>query len=87
MQILDEYKGIGSRIITNPLYDANVGIKDKRSNLTVNANLNLEYMLLKNLRLTEQLSYTRGMALTERFLPANHTSFATETDLTRKGSF
>ena len=87
LQILDEYKGIGSRIITNPLYDANVGIKDKRSNLTVNANLNLEYMLLKNLRLTEQLSYTRGMALTERFLPANHTSFATETDLTRKGSF
>ena len=87
LQIIDEYKGIGSTIITNPLYDANVGIKDLTHNLTVATSLNLEYMLLKNLRLTEQLSYTRGMARTERFLPANHTSFATETDLTRKGSY
>ena len=87
VQILDEYKGIGSTIITNPLYDANVGIKDLTRNLTIAASLNLEYMILKNLRLTEQLSYTRGMARSERFLPANHTSFATETDLTRKGSY
>jgi len=87
LQILDEYKGLGSTIITNPLYDANVGIKDITRNLTIAASLNLEYMLMKNLRLTEQLSYTRGMARTERFLPANHTSFATETDLTRKGSY
>lgn len=87
LQILDEYKGIGSTIITNPLYDAHVGIKDLTHNLTIAASLNLEYMLLKNLRLTEQLSYTRGMARSERFLPANHTSFATETDLTRKGSY
>ena len=87
LQILDVYKGVGSTVITNPLYDANVGIKDMTHNLTIATSLNLEYMILKNLRLTEQLSYTRGMARTERFLPANHTSFATETDLTRKGSY
>ena len=87
LQIIDEYKGIGNTTITNPLYNANVGIKDEMRNLNIASSLNLEYRLLSNLRLTEQLSYTRGLARTENFLPADHTSFATETDLTRKGRF
>lgn len=74
-------------IITNPLYNANVGIKDQTRNLTITTGLNLEYMILKNLRLTESLSYVRGMARTEKFLPSDHTSFATETDLTKRGSY
>ena len=86
-QIIDTYLGAGSRVITNPLYNAHVGIKDETNNLTIATSMNLEYMLLNNLRLTEQISYTRGMARTEKFKPANHTDFATETDLTRKGSF
>lgn len=73
--------------ITNPLYNANVGIKDLTHNLTISTGLNIEYMLLKNLRLTESLSYVRGMARTEKFLPSDHTSFATETDLTKRGSY
>lgn len=76
-----------SRIITNPLYDATVGIKDVSKSLSIAANLSLEYSILKNLRITEQLSYTRGMAGTDRFLPADHTSFELEDDLTRKGSY
>lgn len=83
-QILDSHFGVP---ITNPLYNANVGIKDITRNLTITTGLNLEYMLLKNLRLTENLSYVRGMARTEKFLPADHTSFATVTDLTKKGSY
>ena len=74
-------------IITNPLYDATVGIKDLSSSLSVTTNLSLEYMILKNLRITEQLTYMRGMAGTDRFLPATHTSFELEDDLTRKGSY
>lgn len=83
-QIIDSYKGY---IITNPLYDAHVGIKDGTSSLSITSSVNLEYMLLKNLRLTGQFSYTKGKANTDKFLPADHTSFATETDLTRKGSY
>lgn len=83
-QIIDSYKGY---IITNPLYDAHVGIKDETSSLSITSSVNLEYMLLKNLRLTGQFSYTKGKANTDKFLPADHTSFATETDLTRKGSY
>ncbi len=83
-QELDNYRGF---TITNPLYNANIGIKDETSNLSIASSLNLEYMILKNLRVTGQLSYTRGMASTDRFLPSDHTSFVTETDLTRKGSY
>ena len=86
-KVLDINNVANSVVVTNPLYDANVGIKDETNSLSIATNLSLEYMLLKNLRITEQLSYTRGMAGTERFLPADHTSFELETDLTRKGSY
>ena len=76
-----------SRIITNPMYDATVGIKDVTNSLTIAANLSLEYMILDNLRITEQLAYTRGMAGTDKFTPADHTSFELEDDLTRRGSY
>ena len=73
--------------ITNPLFDATVGIKDMTNSLNITTNLGLEYMILDNLRVTEQLAYSRGMAGTDKFLPANHTSFELEDDLTRKGSY
>ena len=76
-----------SKVITNPLYDATVGIKDLTNSLSMTTSLSLEYMILRNLRVTEQLSYSRGMAGTDRFLPADHTSFELEDDLTRKGSY
>lgn len=88
LQILDTHVGgTGSTPITNPLYNAHVGIHDFSRNLTIAGSLNLEYMLMKNVRISEQLSYTRGIARVEQFLPADHTRFATETDLTLKGSY
>ena len=88
IKVLDNNTVSGhSTVITNPLYDATVGIKDETNSLTIATNLSLEYALMKNLRITEQLSYTRGMAGTDKFLPADHTSFELEDDLTRKGSY
>ena len=88
VKVLDNNTVSGqSTIITNPLYDATVGIKDGSNSLNVTTNLSLEYMVLKNLRITEQLSYSRGLAGTDRFLPADHSSFELEDDLTRKGSY
>ncbi len=86
-QVLDNYKGSGSTTIVNPLYNATVGIKDKSRNLTIASTLNIEYQATKNLRFSEQLSYTRGMARNEIFLPAEHTKFATETDVILKGEY
>lgn len=86
--ILDNHKGSGGSVqVTNPLYNATVGIKDFSNSLSVFSGLNIEYQVSKNLRITESLSYTRGMARTERFLPATHTSFETQTDLTLRGSY
>lgn len=79
--------GGGSMLIYNPLYNATIGGKDFTRNLTITGNLNLEYMITGNLRLSEQLSYTRGMARSEKYRPANHTSFLSETELTKKGSY
>ena len=76
-----------STIITNPLYDATVGIRDLTNSLNITTSLSLEYMILKNLRVSEQFSYSRGMAGTDKFLPADHTSFELEDDLVRKGSY
>ena len=87
LQQLDNHTGLGSVPIANPLYNANVGIKDLTSNTNITASLNLEYRLLKNLRLTENVSYMRGMARTENFLPATHTVFITELDKTLRGSY
>ena len=87
-KILDNNTVSGqSTIITNPLYDATVGIKDLTNSLNITTSIGLEYMILKNLRITEQFSYLRGMAGTDKFLPADHTSFELEDDLTRKGSY
>ncbi|MGI6242631.1 MAG: SusC/RagA family TonB-linked outer membrane protein [Prevotella sp.] len=87
LQELDSYVGLTNTIIENPLYNAHVGIKDETHNTNITASLNLEYQLLKNLRLTEQVSYSRGIARSETFLPANHTSFLTVADKTLKGSY
>lgn len=88
IKVLDNNTVSGqSTLITNPLYDATVGIKDGTNSLSMTTNLSLEYMVLKNLRITEQLSYSRGMAGTDRFTPADHTSFELEDDLTRRGSY
>ena len=87
LQHLDNYIGAGSTLIGNPLYDANVGIKDGRHSTNIAAGLNIEYRLSDNLRLTEQVNYSRGMARTERFLPADHTRFLNQADKTLKGSY
>ena len=86
-QILDNFTAAGSTTVTNPLYNSNIGIKDLQRSLSIASSLNFEYMILDNLRLTESLQYTRGTARTEKFLPADHTSFANETDKTLKGSY
>ncbi|MBR3977878.1 MAG: SusC/RagA family TonB-linked outer membrane protein [Bacteroidaceae bacterium] len=88
IKVLDNNTVSGqSTVITNPLYDATIGIKDMTNSLNVTTSIGLEYMILDNLRITEQFSYSRGMAGTDKFLPADHTSFELEDDLTRKGSY
>ena len=48
LQQLDNHTGAGSVPIANPLYNANVGIKDLTSNTNITASLNLENRQYKN---------------------------------------
>lgn len=84
---LDNYIGASSVVVQNPLYNALVGIKDQTHNTNISSSLNIEYTPIPNLRITEQVNYIRGMARSERFLPASHTSFLNQTDKTLKGSY
>ncbi len=89
-QHLDSINGVNGKPINNPLYNSNIGILDKTHNLNIATSLNIEYRILNNLRISEQLSYTRGIARSEHFLPANHTSFLdsnNESDKIKRGSF
>lgn len=89
-KILDN-KNMGTGVvrekIINPLYNAQYNPKDFSTNLNFFSGLNLEYAIMENLRVTAQLSYTRGMARTERFRPAQLTDFEETLDLTKKGSY
>lgn len=73
--------------IMNPLYNAQYDPKDFSTNMNLFTGLNLEYALMENLRFTGQISYTRGMARSERFRPAQLTDFETTLDLTKQGSY
>ena len=89
-KILDT-KGLGAgysnQSIYNPLYDSQFNARNETNNLNITAQLNAEYMLLNNLRLTAQLSYMRGMARTEAFSPAGMTRFDQVQDLTQRGAY
>lgn len=89
-KILDT-KGLGAgyanQSIYNPLYNSQFNARNETNNLNITAQLNAEYMLLSNLRLTAQLSYMRGMARTEAFSPAGMTRFDQVQDLTQRGAY
>lgn len=90
LKILDDKimsPGVGSRLVTNPLYNTLFPFKSFSKNFNVVDNLSIEYALRENLRFSTQLSVSKGSALSEDFRSMNHTDFASEEDLTKKGSY
>ncbi|MDR0545055.1 MAG: SusC/RagA family TonB-linked outer membrane protein [Odoribacteraceae bacterium] len=60
----------------NPLYNAAIGIKDESSYTTITENLYIEWTPAESLRFTGKLGVSKAANDAERFLPADHTSFA-----------
>jgi TonB-linked SusC/RagA family outer membrane protein len=60
----------------NPLYNATLGGKDETSYTTITENLYVEWTPRESLRLTGRLGVNKSVNDAERFLPADHTSFA-----------
>ncbi|HEY8894730.1 MAG TPA: SusC/RagA family TonB-linked outer membrane protein [Niastella sp.] len=71
----------------NPLYNAGLNVVNKMAyNNIINAT-NIEWLPAKGLRLSGRLQITKQHDETDRFLPASHTRFANESDITKKGSY
>lgn len=90
LKVLDNKSGgigIGSQVITNPLYNTQFKQKDFTKSLSLSNNLNLEYSPLTNLHFTTRVSYVRGVASEERFKPASHTDFELVDELIKRGSY
>ena len=86
-----EIKGMGAgtqrRTITNPLYNIQFPYKDMSENFSVTDNFSIECAIKENLRVNMAASLSKGTARTEVFKSMNHTDFADEKDLTKKGSY
>ena len=60
----------------NPLYNANLGVKDESNYTTITENFYIDWAVLENLRVTGRLGVTKSHNDSERFLPGEHTNFA-----------
>lgn len=79
--------GIGTKDITNPLYNTQFPFKSFTKNFNVTDNMSIEFAIRENLRLNAQFSLSKGTANGEDFRSMNHTMFANEDDITKKGSY
>lgn len=88
---LIEYKSMGAGTqreeITNPLYNIQFPYKDMTENFSVTDNFAIECAIQENLRVNVAASLTKGTARSEVFKSMNHTDFAGEEDLTKRGSY
>lgn len=88
--ILD-VKGLGTGIqrqtINNPLYDAQFDNINKNNTFAFSDNLQVEFLAMENLRFNGSMSITKNVARTDQYLSASHSTFVTEPDLTKRGSY
>ena len=88
---LIEYKPMGAGTsrekITNPLYNIQFPYKDMTENFNVTDNFAIECAIREDLRVNASASFTKGTARSEVFKSMNHTDFANERDLTKRGSY
>lgn len=71
---------LGSTLITNPMYDATLGTVDRSKYFGITNNTYLEWRLNNGIRLTGKLGLEKQEDQSDKFLPADHTSFANITD-------
>ncbi len=72
---------------TNPLYNATLNTFDDAKNTDITNNLSVEWQIHPDLRFRGRLGLTKTMAESDRFLPADHTSFANMENILRRGSY
>ncbi|MGN6509522.1 MAG: TonB-dependent receptor domain-containing protein [Chitinophaga sp.] len=72
---------------TNPLYNATLNTFDDSKNTDITNNLSVEWQIHPDLRFRGRLGLTKTMAESDKFLPADHTSFTNLENILRRGSY
>lgn len=73
--------------IYNPLWNGTIGTRDFSRYTDITNNFSVDWRLTKDLRINGRASITKQDNETDRFLPAEHTSFADVADPLRRGSY
>lgn len=90
VKILESYRDpISSATVnyTNPLYNATLNTRDVSQYTNIVNQSNIEWALSPEIKLTGRLGINKQTDKADRFLPAQHTSFETQADYTRRGSY
>lgn len=80
------YAGRWFSLPGNPLYNAVLNSFDKASSTGLTNNFSVEWKMNKGFILRGRLGVSKGESETDKFLPANHTSFA-QLDILRRGTY
>lgn len=73
--------------VFNPLWDAELNNLNATHAFGINENLNLEWSILKTLRLRGRFGVRKEQETVEKFLSPEHSSFSTTNDVNKKGSY
>ena len=82
-----EWNKILSYDFRNPLYDASTSSFDKSESKTITNNLTLRWDIWKGFYLTGSFSYSLSDSQSDKFVSPDHSSFETETDPGKRGSY
>lgn len=82
-----KFAGNGMEDIPNPLYNIQFPHKDLTDNFNITDDLSMECAILENLRVTFGANLSKGISRMENFKSSNHTDFALEQDLTKRGEY
>lgn len=77
----------GSVTAYNPLYNTTLNTVDNSTYTTITNNFYAEWQALESLKITGRFGLVRKTTTSDIFKPANHTDFATTTDVFAKGSY
>ncbi len=73
--------------VTNPLYNASLGIINRNKTLGLQNNFNIRYDILPSLFLESRIGIIKEFGSSDNFLPGSHTSFERVTDPAQRGSY
>ncbi|WP_205687026.1 SusC/RagA family TonB-linked outer membrane protein [Chitinophaga rhizosphaerae] len=81
------YSGRWNTLPTNPLYDATLNTFQTNNTNDITNNFSVEWRITPDLLFRGRLGLTKIMSDSDYFRPADHTAFANQADILRRGNY